>query len=186
MNKNKVTVYKKLIQVIQIFGVIFFVALIKLVLYLKDKLLELNPLDQSRKLKKQWKQLNRQVINLDQQGALTEGIAVAEQALELACYLWGKNHPNIAASCNNLAELYRSQGRYSEAEPLYLESVAIIRQSLPPNHADLARGFNNLAVLYESQGRYSEAEPLYLEAVAIIRQSLPPNHPDLAGHLNNL
>ncbi|WP_052349634.1 CHAT domain-containing tetratricopeptide repeat protein [Planktothrix prolifica] len=186
MNKNKVTVYKKLIQVIQIFGVIFFVALIKLVLYLKDKLLELNPLDQSRKLKKQWKQLNRQVINLDQQGAFTEGIAVAEQALELACYLWGKNHPNIAASCNNLAELYRSQGRYSEAEPLYLESVAIIRQSLPPNHADLARGFNNLAVLYESQGRYSEAEPLYLEAVAIIRQSLPPNHPSLARHLNNL
>ena len=93
MNKNKVTVYKKLIQVIQIFGVIFFVALIKLVLYLKDKLLELNPLDQSRKLKKQWKQLNRQVINLDQQGALTEGIAVAEQALELACYLWGKTIP---------------------------------------------------------------------------------------------
>lgn len=69
---------------------LIFVALIKLVLYLKDKLLELNPLDQSRKLKKQWKQLNRQVINLDQQGALTEGIAVAEQALELACYLWGK------------------------------------------------------------------------------------------------
>ena len=186
MNKNKVTVYKKLIQVIQIFGVIFFVALIKLVLYLKDKLLELNPLDQSRKLKKQWKQLNRQVINLDQQGAFTEGIAVAEQALELACYLWGKNHPNIAASCNNLAELYRSQGRYSEAEPLYLESVAIIRQSLPPNHADLARGFNNLAVLYESQGRYSEAEPLYLEAVAIDRQALSPNHPRLATHLNNL
>ncbi|HBW56998.1 MAG TPA: hypothetical protein DEF27_04035 [Oscillatoriales bacterium UBA8482] len=67
MNKNKVTVYKNLIQVILIFPVIFFVVLIKLVLYLKDKLLELNPLDQSRKLKKQWKQLNRQVINLDQQ-----------------------------------------------------------------------------------------------------------------------
>ena len=82
--------------------------------------------------------------------------------------------------------LYESQGRYSEAEPLYLEAVAIIRQSLPPNHPDLAGHLNNLAVLYESQGRYSEAEPLYLEAVAIDRQALSPNHPRLATHLNNL
>ena len=34
--------------------------------------------------------------------------------------LLGDNHPHVALSLNNLAGLYRSQGRYTEAEPLYL------------------------------------------------------------------
>lgn len=170
MSKKKVTVYQKLIKRIKV----FLIALIKLVLYLKDKLLELNPFSQSKKLKKQRQKLSQQAINLYQQGAFTEGIVVAEQALELARFLWGKNHPNVATSCNNLAGLYRCQGRYSEAEPLYLEAVAIIRQALSPNYSNLASGLNNLASLYYNQGRYGEAEPLYLEAVAIDRQALPP------------
>ncbi|MCF3647966.1 tetratricopeptide repeat protein, partial [Planktothrix agardhii] len=66
------------------------------------------------KLLTQWEKLKEQTINLYQQGAFTEGIVVAEQVLELARFLWGKNHPNVAASCNNLAGLYKSQGRYSE------------------------------------------------------------------------
>ena len=33
--------------------------------------------------------------------------------------------PDVAISLNNLAELYRTQGRYAEAEPLYQRSLAI-------------------------------------------------------------
>ena len=42
---------------------------------------------------------------------------ILEQAL-------GKDHPDVAASLNNLAELYRAQGRYADAEPLYRRSLA--------------------------------------------------------------
>jgi hypothetical protein len=31
----------------------------------------------------------------------------------------GPEHPDTLVSVNNLAELYRRQGRYTEAEPLY-------------------------------------------------------------------
>jgi tetratricopeptide (TPR) repeat protein len=31
----------------------------------------------------------------------------------------------VAESLNNLAELYRAQGRYTEAEPLYRRALAI-------------------------------------------------------------
>jgi len=31
----------------------------------------------------------------------------------------GPDHPDVATSINNLAELYDNQGRYAEAEPLY-------------------------------------------------------------------
>jgi hypothetical protein len=37
-------------------------------------------------------------------------VAIFEQAL-------GPEAPDVGASLNNLAELYRTQGRYAEAEP---------------------------------------------------------------------
>jgi tetratricopeptide (TPR) repeat protein len=92
----------------------------------------------------------------------------------------------LSSSLNYLALLYESQGRYSEAEPLYLQAVEIDRRSLPEDHPSLATHLNNLALLYKSQGRYSEAEPLYLQAVEIDRRSLPEDHPSLAIDLNNL
>jgi tetratricopeptide (TPR) repeat protein len=45
-----------------------------------------------------------------------------------------KNHPDLATSLNNLAALYESQGRYSEAEPLLKDAIAIDRIALPENH----------------------------------------------------
>ena len=92
----------------------------------------------------------------------------------------------LSISLNYLALLYGSQGRYSEAEPLFLQALEIGRRSLPEDHPSLANHLNNLAGLYQSQGRYSEAEPLYLQAVEIHRRSLPEDHPGLATHLNNL
>ncbi|EGK88159.1 tetratricopeptide repeat protein [Microcoleus vaginatus] len=79
----------------------------------------------------------------------------------------------LSSSLNYLAGLYYFQGRYSEAEPLYLQALEIGRRSLPEDHPSLATHLNNLAELYRSQSRYSEAEPLYLQAVEIDRRSLP-------------
>jgi tetratricopeptide (TPR) repeat protein len=92
----------------------------------------------------------------------------------------------LSSSLNYLAQLYRSQGRYSEAKTLYLQALEIQRRSLPENHPGLATSLNNLAALYRSQGRYSEAELLYLQALEIDRRALPENHPSLATRLNNL
>ena len=41
------------------------------------------------------------------------------QALEMSRKLLGEEHPSVATSLNNLAGLYRAQGRYEEAEPLF-------------------------------------------------------------------
>jgi tetratricopeptide (TPR) repeat protein len=42
----------------------------------------------------------------------------------------------VATSLNNLAALYCYQGRYTEAEPLYLEAIKIATQVLGKNHPD--------------------------------------------------
>jgi tetratricopeptide (TPR) repeat protein len=47
-----------------------------------------------------------------------ELIGIREQQL-------GEKHPATAASLYNLAKLYRAQGRYGEAEPLYQHALAI-------------------------------------------------------------
>ncbi|MDZ8261154.1 tetratricopeptide repeat protein [Nostoc sp. ChiQUE01b] len=93
---------------------------------------------------------------------------------------------DLATSLNNLAYLYDSQGRYSEAEPLYQQALALDRKLLGESHPDVATSLNNLAGLYDSQGRYSEAEPLYQQALALRRKLLGEEHPDVATSLNNL
>ena len=57
----------------------------------------------------------------------------------------GANHPNTALSLNNLAELYRTQGKYEEAEPLYQRALIIYEQVLGADHPNTALSLNNLA-----------------------------------------
>jgi tetratricopeptide (TPR) repeat protein len=42
----------------------------------------------------------------------------------------GEEHPDVAQSLNNLALLYNSQGRYSEAEALYKQALELKRRNL--------------------------------------------------------
>ncbi len=93
---------------------------------------------------------------------------------------------DLGTNLSYLALLYESQGRYSEAEPLYQQAIEIVKIALPENHPSLATDLNNLANLYRFQGRYSEAEPLYQQAIEIVKIALPENHPFLATDLNNL
>ena len=72
----------------------------------------------------------------------------------------------LAATLNNQAELYKEEGRYAEAEPLYKRALAIWKKALGPDHPDFAQSLNNLAGLYLAQGRYADAEPLYKRALA--------------------
>ncbi|ERT03715.1 TPR repeat family protein, partial [Lyngbya aestuarii BL J] len=98
----------------------------------------------------------------------------------------GENHPDVATSLNNLANLYKSQGRYDEAEPLHQRSLAIWEKTLGENHPDVALSLNGLALLYRDQGRYDEAEPLHQRSLAIWEKTLGENHPDVALSLNGL
>src|SRR5437588_5894880 len=88
--------------------------------------------------------------------------------------------PDTAQSLNNLAELYRAQGNYEQAEPLYQRALAIREQVLGSQHPDTAGSLNSLAVLYYDQGHYAQAEPLLKRALAISEQVLGPRHPDTA------
>ena len=54
----------------------------------------------------------------------------------------------LSSSLNYLAGLYKSQGRYSEAEPLYLQAVEIFRSKLPANHPNIQVVWKNYVGLW--------------------------------------
>jgi tetratricopeptide (TPR) repeat protein len=88
----------------------------------------------------------------------------------------GENHPDNVTDLINLAQLYKSMGRYEQAEPLMKEAMRIDKESLGENHPAYGRDLNNLALLYQDMGRYEQAEPLMKEAMRIDKESLGENH----------
>ena len=92
----------------------------------------------------------------------------------------------LAATLNNLAERYKEEGRYADAEPLYKRVLAINEKAFGPDHPSVALALNDLAELYKEEGRYADAEPLYKWALATWKKALGPDHPDVAQSLNNL
>jgi len=63
----------------------------------------------------------------------------------------GDNYPNITENLNNLAKLYQSQGKYEEAEPLYLQALAIAEQALGENHPNTVKIRENLQMMRQQQ-----------------------------------
>ncbi|MBW4520695.1 MAG: tetratricopeptide repeat protein [Scytolyngbya sp. HA4215-MV1] len=97
----------------------------------------------------------------------------------------GGDHPQVAISLNNLASFYQAQQRYSEAEPLFIQALAINQRSRS-NSPELATSLNNLAGFYKVQGDYSKAEALYLQALDLKLHLFGEAHPSVATGLNNL
>jgi tetratricopeptide (TPR) repeat protein len=121
-----------------------------------------------------------------EQGRYRESGMVWEQLVELRQRLLGDNHPAVAQSLNNLANLYQEQGCYEQAEPLLLQALELYQRLLGDDHPHVATSLNNLAYLYESQGCYEQAEPLYLQALELYHRLLGADHPNVAASLNNL
>jgi hypothetical protein len=99
----------------------------------------------------------------------------------------GTEHPFLATSLNNLAELYRTTGHYTRAETLYQQALAIRRAAFGEIHPAVAAILNNLAGLYLTIGDYAGAEPLLLPTECATRRREPVNAlVDQCEHLGTL
>jgi tetratricopeptide (TPR) repeat protein len=65
----------------------------------------------------QWRNLMREAGKLYETGEIRAAIPIYEQALTIAREIFPAIDNDLASSLNNLAGLYRSQGRWAEAEP---------------------------------------------------------------------
>jgi tetratricopeptide (TPR) repeat protein len=120
------------------------------------------------------------------QSQFTEAEKWYKKSVKVTRHRLGERHPHVAASYNNLANLYREMGRYEEALPLSQNALEIRLEQLGERHPDVAQSYNNLAALYSSMGRYEEALPLDQKALEIRLEQLGERHPDVATSYNNL
>ncbi len=130
------------------------------------------------------------------QCAYNQAVDWAEKCLNVAKKRLGEVHPAVASSLNNLGMLYYVQGRYTEADPLYVKAIEIRMALLQERDSDVQEGFanlagfsQNLALLYQVQGRFDEAEALYKKSLeilyALLKEEDYPNQA-IATSINNL
>ena len=79
----------------------------------------------------------------------------------------GSEYLGFAADLAILAELYRTQGNYADAEPLLKRALAIKEKALGPAHPRVARTLENYAALLRKTGHSGEATMMELRAKAI-------------------
>jgi tetratricopeptide (TPR) repeat protein len=75
--------------------------------------------------------------------------------LNLDKRLLGEEHPYVAKSLNNLAKLYYSQGRYTEAEPLYVQALELSKRVLGANHPTTTTIHENLELLRQERSTHN-------------------------------
>jgi len=66
----------------------------------------------------------------------------------------------VANPLNGLANLYKEQGKYAEAEPLFQRALRIWEQALGPDHPRTRTAVRNYAEMLREMGRESEASEL--------------------------
>ncbi len=62
---------------------------------------------------------------------------------------------------NNLANTYKMEGKYMDAELLYIDCLEKMKSALGCNHPDTLQTMNNLANNYSRQEKHDDAEKLY-------------------------
>jgi tetratricopeptide (TPR) repeat protein len=108
----------------------------------------------------------------------------------LVCQTFGPDwqiDKRTARAMNNIAELYRIQGRYLEARPYYEKAAEAARLSFSASRPEPAVALSNLATLEREQGNYQAAEKSYLRALELWQTQIKqPDSPQLASLLNGL
>lgn len=85
-----------------------------------------------------WEDLSKKAKEYWKRADLVLSKTYAEKALAKAETVYGKQHPNYAASLNDLGLAYFQAGNYRAAEPLYTQALEIQKNALGQMHPDYA------------------------------------------------
>jgi tetratricopeptide (TPR) repeat protein len=92
-------------------------------------------------------------------------------------------HLQVLAS---VARLYRTQGRYPEAERLSLRALALAEDRFGARNLQAARALNNLVVLYRETDRLAKAVSCCERVLAIMKKAVGAGDAQLAAVYHNL
>ena len=115
------------------------------------------------------------------QGDLEEAERLYADALARREAALGAEHPETAASVNNLAVLLLELRRHGEALPLLRRAANIARATAGAAHPHYATALGNLASGLQLLGKAAEARTRFARALKINAAALGDDHPSTTG-----
>ena len=122
----------------------------------------------------------------DKTAAYSLALQWRQKAATLAEKVFGLEHPNTAASYNNIALVYNTLADYAKALEWFSKALDILEKVLGKEHPLTAITYNNIAEAYRNQGEYPRALEWYFKDLAISEKVLGVDHPDTAITYNNI
>jgi len=98
----------------------------------------------------------------------------------------GPSHRDTLTAQNNLAAAYRDSGRFTEAIPLFEQTLVARERALGPSHPDTLASRHDLAGAYRDAGRFTEAIPLFQRTLAARERLLGAADPGTVATRNGL
>ncbi len=155
-----------------------------------DELLELFPDD----LEERAKVYNSMAGIYRVQGDIPLCIQYLEKSLELRENCLKADDKLIAITCNNLANIYRDNGRITDAKKILDKAIYILQKLPDENHPLLATAYYNYGLIFmkKEEEDLMIARKYILKAYDIRKKSLGLNHPhtklavDRLGELDQL
>src|SRR3972149_3542787 len=93
---------------------------------------------------------------------------------------FGPHDLRLADTLGVLADLYRAQAKYDQAEPLYQRRIAILESALGPDRVILASALSTLAGLYQDLKQPEQAESLLQRSLALWEKAWGRENPTVA------
>ncbi|MDE5088263.1 MAG: tetratricopeptide repeat protein, partial [Trichodesmium sp. St16_bin2-tuft] len=83
------------------------------------------------------------------------------QVIEINKIALPEDHRSIARNFNNLANLYRAQGKYEAAEPLLLQAIEICQLSLGEEHPNTQTVLENYQIFLNEKNESKQNQDKY-------------------------
>jgi serine/threonine protein kinase/tetratricopeptide (TPR) repeat protein len=122
----------------------------------------------------------------DKAGRYEDAKRAQERALHIMGSQFGEDHPNYAASLNNVAEVENELEDYADALRHLQKAVELYTRLRGPNHPNTAIVLASEGDALAGLGRCAEALPVYLRAVSINDAKFGADYPDTAHFLAGL
>jgi CHAT domain-containing protein/tetratricopeptide (TPR) repeat protein len=137
-------------------------------------------------LKRQSADINTRSVEHYNRRNLFKAVSQGELALKITEKVVTSEHPVVIKSLNLLAEMYKQNRQFDEAEKKYRRVLEIFEGKYGRKHYTVAATIGNIAKFYTSTGRRRMAEPLYLEALDIYKQVYGTEHASVVTMMYNI
>ncbi|MDX2108322.1 MAG: tetratricopeptide repeat protein [Candidatus Melainabacteria bacterium] len=130
-------------------------------------------------------ELSNEAIEYYKKGKMKDAERLFLEAIEEAGKSTAKDD-NMCVGLTNLAGLYKMQGKFVKAEPIYKRAMLIQQRDFGPNDLKVAIAADNYADILMRNDKFKEAEEYYRKGLSIRQKKLASTDGEIGKNMVNL